>query len=165
MHVGKATGCYAGIIHQQMCRTRGESQGMYITYASEKFELGRTHSGFETQRRHHQKSKTGVSVAPQMTCVQQNFFKKKKKKFHLASVVTMTSMQNIKPCSHVTSDFAFASNATNWLCGNKGLYLYLTFAQIKQKSKRRRYVRMYLNSRQISVRLTIDTKLNLGVNR
>ena len=23
------------------------------------------HSGFETQRRHHQKSKTGVSVAPQ----------------------------------------------------------------------------------------------------
>ena len=24
-----------------------------------------THSGFETQRRYHQKSKTGVSVAPQ----------------------------------------------------------------------------------------------------
>ena len=38
MHVGKVTGCYAGIIHQQMCRTRGESQGMYIMYASAKFE-------------------------------------------------------------------------------------------------------------------------------
>ena len=26
---------------------------------------GAAHSGFETQRRHHQKSKTGVSMAPQ----------------------------------------------------------------------------------------------------
>ena len=32
------------------------------------------HSGFETQRRHHQKSKTGVSVAPQKGL--QFFFKK-----------------------------------------------------------------------------------------
>ena len=38
IHVGKATGCYAGHIHQQRCRTRGESQGMYIMYASAKFE-------------------------------------------------------------------------------------------------------------------------------
>ena len=28
-----------------------------------------THSGFETQRRHHQKFKTGVSVAPQKTLI------------------------------------------------------------------------------------------------
>ena len=35
------------------------------------------HPGFETQGRHHQKSKTGVSVAPQKgTCFLQNFFKK-----------------------------------------------------------------------------------------
>ena len=47
-------------------RTRCESQGTYITYTSTKFEQGRTHSGFETQRRHDQKSKTGVSVAAQM---------------------------------------------------------------------------------------------------
>ena len=33
------------------------------------------HSGFETQRRHHQKSKTGVSVAPQKDlCPPKNFF-------------------------------------------------------------------------------------------
>ena len=31
------------------------------------------HSGFESQRRHCQKSKTGVSVAPQRTCVHQKF--------------------------------------------------------------------------------------------
>ena len=37
---------------------------------------GRTHSGFETQRRCHQKSKTGVPVAPQKrTCVRQNLLK------------------------------------------------------------------------------------------
>ena len=35
------------------------------------------HSGFETQRRHHQKSKTGVSVAPQMKMYPTNFFFKK----------------------------------------------------------------------------------------
>ena len=34
----KATGCYAGYIHWQRCRTRGESQGTYITYTSTKFE-------------------------------------------------------------------------------------------------------------------------------
>ena len=32
------------------------------------------HSGFETQRRHHQKSKTGVSVAPQMKMCPTIFF-------------------------------------------------------------------------------------------
>ena len=40
-----------------------------------------THSGFETQRRCHQKSKTGVSVAPKMdTCQTKNSLKKIKKK-------------------------------------------------------------------------------------
>ena len=33
-------------------------------------------SGFETQRRHHQKSKTGVSVAPQMKMCPTIFFLK-----------------------------------------------------------------------------------------
>ena len=32
------------------------------------------HSGFETQRSHHQKSKTGVSVAPQKGLMSSNFF-------------------------------------------------------------------------------------------
>ena len=40
------------------------------------------HSGFETQRRRHQKSKTGVSVAPQKGLMSlQKFFLKKNKNF------------------------------------------------------------------------------------
>ena len=35
------------------------------------------HSGFETQRRHHQKSKTGVSVAPQKGLMSSRIFFKK----------------------------------------------------------------------------------------
>ena len=35
------------------------------------------HSGFETQRRHHQKSKTGVSVAPQKGLMSSKIFLKK----------------------------------------------------------------------------------------
>ena len=35
------------------------------------------HSSFETQRRRHQKSETGVSVAPKWTCVHQRMFSKK----------------------------------------------------------------------------------------
>ena len=31
---------------------------------SQNKQFGRTHSGFETQRKRHQKSKTGVPVAP-----------------------------------------------------------------------------------------------------
>ena len=55
-----------------MCSIRGGSQGMYITFTSAKSELGKTYSGFEPQRRRHQKSKTGVPVAPK-------FFLKKTK--------------------------------------------------------------------------------------
>ena len=35
------------------------------------------HSGFETQKRHHQKSKTGVPVAPQKEIMFSKFFLKK----------------------------------------------------------------------------------------
>ena len=44
------------------------------------------HSGFETQKRHHQKSKTGVSLAPQKGLMSSQFFLKKKTTKH--SVVT-----------------------------------------------------------------------------
>ena len=37
--MGKVTGCYAGHIHQNRCHTRGESQGMYIMYASTKVQI------------------------------------------------------------------------------------------------------------------------------
>ena len=36
------------------------------------------HSGFETQRRHHQKSETGVSVAPKMDMCPTKILKKTK---------------------------------------------------------------------------------------
>ena len=48
-----------------MCSTRGGSQEMYITFAYT-MRIRQNHSGFETQRRHHQKSKTGVPVAPKI---------------------------------------------------------------------------------------------------
>ena len=38
------------------------------------------HSGFETQKRRHHKSKTGVSVAPQKGLMSYKNFKKKRKK-------------------------------------------------------------------------------------
>ena len=38
------------------------------------------YAGFETQRKHHQKSKTGISVAQQKGLMSSNFFYKKKKK-------------------------------------------------------------------------------------
>ena len=38
------------------------------------------HSGFDTQRRHHQKSKTGVSVAPQKGLMSSKNLKQKTKK-------------------------------------------------------------------------------------
>ena len=41
-------------------------------------EIGRTHSGFETQRRCHQKSKIGVSVASQKDLCPPKILKKKK---------------------------------------------------------------------------------------
>ena len=40
-----------------------------------------THSGFETQRRYHQKSKTGASVAPQTGLMSSNIFTKKRNSF------------------------------------------------------------------------------------
>ena len=39
------------------------------------------HSGFKTQRKHHQKSKTGVPVAPKKDMCPPKTLKKKKKKF------------------------------------------------------------------------------------
>ena len=43
------------------------------------------HSGFEALRRHHQKSKTGVSVTPQKDLCRPNFFFKKVRIFWISS--------------------------------------------------------------------------------
>ena len=55
---------------QEVCRcsTRGGSLGMYITFASAKqANKGKTHSGFETQRR-RQKSKNRGTSGPKILC-------------------------------------------------------------------------------------------------
>ena len=67
-------GCHAGCREVSRCCTRGESQLMCnVTHTPP------LSSGFDTQRRHHQKSKTGVSVAPQKGLMSSKNLKKKKK--------------------------------------------------------------------------------------
>ena len=65
VHGRKWLGCHAGWQEVDRCRTRGESHGMCNTYVSSPPSTNKTaQSDFETQRRRHRKSKTGVSVAP-----------------------------------------------------------------------------------------------------
>ena len=60
------------------CSSRGGSRGTYI-YVRLCNANKAAHSGFETQRRCHQKSKTGVPAAKKMDmCPPKNFLKKKK---------------------------------------------------------------------------------------
>ena len=47
------------------CHTTDESLGMYIANTALPRANKTSHSGFETQRRYHQKFKIGASVAPQ----------------------------------------------------------------------------------------------------
>ena len=58
-HVGKATGCNAGIIHRQRCRTR---ERIYISRTPPPSTNKASHSGFQTQRRRYQKSKTEIHL-------------------------------------------------------------------------------------------------------
>ena len=74
--MAKATGRYAGIIHRQRCRTRGESYVYHVYHMPPQSSNKATYSGFETQRRRHQKSKTGVGVVPQMDFCSANINKK-----------------------------------------------------------------------------------------
>ena len=72
---------HAGCQEVGKCSTRGESWGMYVTFASAKIaNKAEPTSGFETQRRRHQKSKTGVPVAPKKDMCPPKTLKKNKKK-------------------------------------------------------------------------------------
>ena len=71
-----------------MCSTRGGSQEMYITFASA-MRIRQNHSGFETQRRRHQKSKNRGTIGPKIGHVNVSDKKKKKKKFHLRIFVRL----------------------------------------------------------------------------
>ena len=59
MWIEKA-GCHADLYTVSRCCTRGESGD----HRGEKVPKKGIHPGFDTQGRYHQKSKTGVSVAP-----------------------------------------------------------------------------------------------------
>ena len=78
-----------------MCFTTGESQGTCNTYMLPPSVNKAAHFGFETQRRHHQKSKTGVSVGPRKGFMSsKNFFKRKinfKIEFCWIKVLVLTS--------------------------------------------------------------------------
>ena len=57
-----------------------------------------THTGFEAQRRRHQKSETGVSVAPEMDmCPTKKLKKEKRKRSNLQVVRPLRARSN---CGH-----------------------------------------------------------------
>ena len=68
---------HAGCQEVGRCHTRGESQGMCNTYMPPPSLNKAAHSGFETQRRCHQNSKTGVSVVPQKGLMSSKIWKKR----------------------------------------------------------------------------------------
>ena len=63
---GTATSHHRSTSHQEVgsCHTRGETQGISCMPPPSVDKAAHS-GGFEIQRRHHQKSKTEVSVAPQ----------------------------------------------------------------------------------------------------
>ena len=59
----KSLGCHTGGYEVSRCRTRSESRNIF--YVGDKACKQGIHHGFEIQCRRHQKSKTGLSMAPQ----------------------------------------------------------------------------------------------------
>ena len=68
MHMGKVACCHAGRQEVGRSHTRGESHVTYVMPLPSANKAA--YFGFETQRKHHQKSKTGLSVAPQKDAFQ-----------------------------------------------------------------------------------------------
>ena len=62
VHGSKRLSCYADCQETSRCPEANLNNPLD---AGDKAHKQRSHPGFETQGRHHQKSKTGVSVAPQ----------------------------------------------------------------------------------------------------
>ena len=73
VHGSKRLSCHADLYTVSRCCTRGESED----HTGEKACRKGIHPGFETQGRHHQKSKTGVTVAPQKGLMSSKTSKKK----------------------------------------------------------------------------------------
>ena len=95
MHVMKATSSYAGHKQQQRWHTRVESEG--TINVSLPIANKDAYYGFEAQKRHHQKFKTGVSMAPQMKMHLTKFRKKIKT---WIAVCPCSRPLSILACSH-----------------------------------------------------------------
>ena len=81
MHVGKllAAGCRLPAAKRLVCVAPEVDLGECTLHSLlQKSELGRTHSGFETKKRRHLKSKTGVPAAPKKDMCPPKIKKKKK---------------------------------------------------------------------------------------
>ena len=84
--------CHADIHTFNWCCTRGESEEQHAGKKACKQEI---YTGFEIQGRHHQKSKTGVSLTPRKGFMSSNFFLKMSYKFQQNSS-NLTNLINPK---------------------------------------------------------------------
>ena len=83
----------AGCQEVGKCSTRSGSRGN-VHYVCLCNANKAAHSGFETQRRRHQKSITGVPVAPKMDmCQPKTFFKKRKERKNGSDMTLMKDLQ------------------------------------------------------------------------
>ena len=74
-HVENITGCHAGHQEAGRCCTKGESEESAV-HRQGNMQARESTLAFETQSRHHQKSKIGISVAPQNGLVSYKIFTK-----------------------------------------------------------------------------------------
>ena len=100
LHGSKRLGCHADLYTVSRCHTRGESEDRTSKKACKRDPPWLCNPGqtspevqnrgiSETQGRHHQKSKTGVSVAPWKRITPSKIVKKKKKRvFNLSNFQT-----------------------------------------------------------------------------
>ena len=95
MPVGNATSCHAGCQEDSRCRTRGESQE-FIACRPQNTQV-RDPPWLWNPGKHHQKSKTGVSVAPQKGLLSSKNLKKK-------HIVKMVSKHCIRKTHSSTSE-------------------------------------------------------------
>ena len=92
VHGLKRLRCHADLCTVSRCHTRGESEDHKVR----KYAKG-IHPGFETQGRHHPKSKTGILVAAQKGLMSsRNVFKKKfTGPFRVTRSVTSAAMTQV----------------------------------------------------------------------
>ena len=116
----KWLGCHAGRQEVGRCRTRGESEEK----CAGKKACKRVHPGFETQGRRHQKSETGVPVAPQKGHVSSKIKKKKKKKesiwahLHVGinrAAMTLATLLSLNTMMSLPNGLQPHSGMTPWL--------------------------------------------------